>query len=63
MAIRCRNCNGRGVEDCPNCKGTGTVKVKQTIDLGLEPQLETCTRCDGEGTIPCRKKCDHGWIR
>jgi DnaJ-class molecular chaperone len=63
VAIRCRNCNGSGVEDCLNCKGTGTVKVKQIINLELEPQLETCPRCDGDGTVPCRKNCDHGWIR
>jgi len=64
MAIRCRQCNGRGIEDCPNpkCKG-GKVEVIPAIDLGFAHQWKDCEICRGTGKIPCRNHCDHGWIR
>ena len=64
MAIRCRNCGGRGIEKCPNpkCSG-GKVKVWRPINPDAW-WLEDCGTCHGVGTIPCRNpRCDGGWIR
>ncbi len=63
MAIPCRQCGGRGVEDCPDCKGKGKVEVIPLIDLRSSHEWKDCERCGGSGKIRCRNNCDHGWIR
>lgn len=63
MAIRCRKCEGKGVEECPDCNGKGKIEIQPVVELGFPHHWEKCDRCHGEGTIPCRNKCDRGWIR
>ena len=62
MAIMCRQCGGRGVEDCPECKGSGKTKAWRPINPDAW-WYEKCGNCGGSGKIKCRNGCDHGWIR
>ena len=58
----CTECGGSGAapgsepEICPDCRGTGQVRVKQTF-MGMQMQsTTTCSRCGGRGKIistPC----------
>lgn len=61
---RCDNCNGSGSapgtkpETCPDCGGTGTVKVQQRTPFGVVSTSRTCSKCGGKGTViqnPCQK--------
>jgi len=64
MAIRCRQCGGKGVEECPKCHGKGTITAYRPINPEASWQ-ETCPKCNGEGKTKCRNSppCDGGWIR
>lgn len=61
---RCDSCNGSGSapgtkpETCPDCGGTGTVKVQQRTPFGVVSTSRTCSKCGGKGTViqnPCPK--------
>ena len=61
---RCSDCNGTGAESgsspdtCPECHGTGQVKVTQRTPFGMISTNKACTRCGGKGRIisnPCHK--------
>lgn len=51
--VKCKDCGGSGLgkngkkETCPDCKGSGTVHVRQ----GFMAFSQTCSRCNGTGTI------------
>jgi molecular chaperone DnaJ len=61
---RCEHCNGNGaepgtpIETCPNCGGTGTLRVVSRTPFGQMVRAAPCTQCDGDGRIaqtPCRE--------
>lgn len=58
----CDSCNGSGAKagttpkTCPDCHGTGYVRVTQRTMLGSMSTQRPCTRCAGKGKIidtPC----------
>lgn len=58
----CDNCKGSGArpgsepKKCPQCGGTGQMRVSQRTAFGIFTQVGTCQKCQGEGTIiekPC----------
>ncbi len=61
---KCDECNGSGAkngaspETCPQCKGSGQVRVQTRTPLGFMQTTKTCDKCGGKGTIisnPCTK--------
>jgi len=51
----CIECQGRGISECPFCKGLGS----NTNALASGVIVETkCSRCAGEGFISCPENCD-----
>lgn len=61
-ADTCDSCNGSGAKTgstpktCPDCHGTGVVKVTQRTMIGSMSTQRPCTRCGGKGRIienPC----------
>ncbi len=60
----CDTCGGSGAEpgsnpaSCPECRGTGRIKVTQSTPFGQFQQVKTCTRCNGKGKI-ISKPCKH----
>ncbi len=59
---RCESCNGTGSksgtspETCPECGGTGQVKVSQRTPIGVIQTSRTCSKCGGKGKVikePC----------
>ena len=59
----CSACKGTGAESgtgkrtCPDCKGTGQIRITQNTFLGQTISIQTCPRCKGEGQIienPCK---------
>ena len=62
-AEKCTACGGSGAEagsspkTCPDCNGTGSVRITQRTPFGHIAQTTTCNRCRGKGKIvdnPCR---------
>ena len=53
----CGNCEGSGAEPgsdratCPECGGSGQVRITQRSLFGTVMTSSTCSRCDGEGVI------------
>ena len=69
---KCDDCGGSGCaagsspQICPECQGTGQVKVTQRTPFGVISSAKTCPRCGGKGkTIanPCLKCHGVGRIR
>ncbi len=61
---KCSDCDGSGAkngahpETCPQCGGSGQVRVQQRTPLGYMQTTKTCDKCQGKGTIikdPCTK--------
>lgn len=59
----CEACHGNGCEPghnpqtCPECNGSGQVRVSQRTPLGVIQTSRSCSRCGGKGTIidhPCK---------
>ena len=59
----CDACQGSGCEPgttadtCPDCRGTGTVRIQQRTPLGVMASTATCSKCRGTGKIihtPCK---------
>lgn len=59
----CDACHGNGCEPghspqtCPECNGTGQVRVSQRTPLGVIQTSRPCSRCGGKGTVidhPCK---------
>lgn len=62
----CADCHGTvaaagtSPKTCPNCNGTGQVRISQRTPFGVVQSTQTCDRCRGTGRIietPC-KSCD-----
>lgn len=58
----CDECSGSGAKkgtspkQCPQCNGTGQMRVAQRTAFGMFSQVGACQRCRGEGNIiekPC----------
>lgn len=69
---RCSDCGGSGCakghspETCPECRGTGQVRVQQRTPFGVISTTRTCSRCGGKGktiTNPCSKCGGNGRVR
>lgn len=61
---KCTQCNGTGAQagssanTCPDCHGTGTVRIAQRTAFGTIQSTQTCSRCQGKGKViekPCTK--------
>lgn len=60
--IKCDDCGGTGAapgttpETCPDCHGTGQVRVQQRTPFGVVQSAKTCSKCSGTGKVvksPC----------
>lgn len=61
---KCSECGGSGCaagthpETCPDCHGSGQVRVQQRTPFGVISTSRSCSRCGGKGKIinsPCSK--------
>ena len=68
----CDTCNGSGAKpgttpkQCPQCRGTGQMRVSQRTAFGMFSQVGTCQKCRGEGTIiekPCPRCRGRGTVQ
>ncbi len=58
----CKSCGGTGAEEggkqqCPNCRGSGSVGFTRQTPFGVVSQYTTCPSCRGSGEIitkPCK---------
>ncbi|WP_040196385.1 molecular chaperone DnaJ [Candidatus Soleaferrea massiliensis] len=59
----CDTCKGTGSaggsapETCPDCNGSGQIKIQQRTPFGVIQTAKTCSRCSGKGRIitkPCK---------
>ncbi len=59
----CADCNGTGcaggttAKTCPECSGSGKVRINQRTPFGVMQTTRTCDRCRGKGKIidnPCK---------
>lgn len=54
---KCSDCGGSGAKagtsatTCPDCNGTGTVRINQRTPLGMFQTTKTCERCGGKGKV------------
>ncbi len=69
---RCADCSGSGAkpgtspETCPECQGTGQVRVQQRSPFGVIQTSKVCSRCGGKGKIisdPCKTCNGMGRVR
>lgn len=69
---RCNDCNGTGAkpgtspETCPECHGSGQVRVQQRSPFGVIQTVKACSRCGGKGKVindPCKACNGLGRIR
>lgn len=69
---KCSECGGNGCasghspETCPECNGTGQVKVTQRTPFGMISSARPCSRCGGKGRVishPCSKCAGQGRVR
>ena len=55
--VTCGDCGGNGAklgtqpEPCPDCSGTGQVRISQRSPFGVVQTTRTCPRCTGQGTV------------
>ncbi len=68
----CDECHGSGAAEgsspktCPQCGGTGQVRINQRTPFGMMQTSHACDRCNGKGKIienPCKKCGGTGRIR
>lgn len=58
--VRCATCHGEGgtgVEECPNCHGTGIIREVSRTAYGISSVQHVCQHCNGTGKI-VKHKCD-----
>ncbi len=59
----CLDCRGTGAKDgkaietCPNCNGSGQVRQQQRTPFGVFQNVTTCSNCRGTGKI-IKERCD-----
>ncbi|MBW2977355.1 molecular chaperone DnaJ [Candidatus Woesearchaeota archaeon] len=61
---KCSECDGKGgsgIQNCPDCNGTGVSRRTQRTPFGIFATQSTCRNCHGEGNI-VKKQCSkcHG---
>ena len=70
--IKCEECSGTGAakgtspETCPECHGSGQVRVQQRTPFGVVQSVKACSKCSGTGKIiktPCDKCKGMGRVR
>lgn len=68
----CSTCGGSGCapgttpEICPDCHGSGTIRVQQRTPFGVMQTTQECPRCHGQGKIihqPCSECHGSGSVR
>ena len=68
----CQQCGGSGTANgsqpttCPDCHGSGQVRVQQRTPFGVVQSVKACSRCGGTGKIiktPCDKCKGMGRVR
>ncbi|NLG93436.1 MAG: molecular chaperone DnaJ, partial [Clostridiales bacterium] len=68
----CDHCGGSGAErgtsarTCPNCNGTGQVRISQRTPFGVVQTSRSCDRCGGTGRVidnPCSTCGGKGRVR
>lgn len=68
----CDHCGGNGAErgtsarTCPNCNGTGQVRISQRTPFGVVQTSRSCDRCGGTGRVidnPCSTCGGKGRVR
>lgn len=68
----CTACSGSGAqpgttpETCPDCGGTGQVRVSQRTPFGVVQTASACARCGGKGKMikdPCKTCSGKGRVR
>ena len=69
---RCADCSGTGAkagttpETCPECGGSGQVRVQQRSPFGVIQTVKACSRCGGKGKVinePCKSCNGMGRVR
>ena len=69
---RCGECSGTGAkagttpETCPECGGSGQVRVQQRSPFGVIQTVKACSRCGGKGKVindPCKACNGMGRVR
>ena len=69
---KCSECSGTGAakgtqpKTCPNCGGSGQVRVQQRTPLGMMQTTKQCESCRGTGKIiekPCGHCRGNGYVR
>lgn len=69
---RCSDCGGSGAEKgtsaetCPQCHGTGQIRVTQKTMLGMMQTTRPCDACRGTGKIiktPCKNCNGKGYVK
>ncbi len=69
---QCTDCAGSGCaagsspKTCPDCNGTGQVRISQRTPLGVMQTVRQCTKCGGKGktiTNPCSTCAGGGRVR
>lgn len=69
---QCSECHGTGAQPgtspktCPDCNGTGQVRVTQRTPFGNIMQTARCNRCGGKGKIidsPCKSCSGKGMVK
>ncbi len=68
---KCSCCGGSGAEKgsspetCPNCHGSGQVRVQQRTPFGVMQSSRPCSNCNGKGSViknPCKDCGGTGYI-
>ena len=69
---RCEECSGSGAKAgtspdvCPECGGSGQVRVQQRSPFGVIQTVKACSRCGGKGKVindPCKACNGMGRVR
>lgn len=69
---QCSDCHGTGAQagtspkTCPDCGGSGTVRITQRTPFGNIAQTARCNKCGGKGKIidsPCKSCSGKGVVK
>ncbi|MBN1645829.1 molecular chaperone DnaJ [Candidatus Woesearchaeota archaeon] len=65
----CEHCHGKGGDaqvDCPDCHGSGQVRVSRRTPLGIFQTIQSCSTCSATGKViknPCKYCMGEGRVR